>query len=388
MAITTFVPTTSNSNQPQRRTRQPTAVGWTRDPRRFTWAALFLPASQFVHFHFHADQCESNIAMAEEKEFDLFAYIFKREGEENRSRTEPQEEDSPLDNVTMDSDEDDASNSMAAATEQGSQPDQLQEAEINKCESNVVMAEEKEFDLFAYISNREGETDQPSTKRQEEHLPITDFTADSDEDATSNSTAALIQPNQPQSSSRLPRKAQPSKLQEPVRISKPWTSWPSRILIENFSIERDWPPVAKEVLALYTRPQNKKKQKVHLCSHFALGKCNYFSTSTSAMKMHMTRRHSKTLPMIKIIGYPGQSEKTSHTYQHMTWAELKRERSEVADEILKYYYENNYRGKVHLCGSCNFYSYNGTVVLTHVASHHPPTTRVYKISEYPPLPLD
>ena len=57
------------------------------------------------------------------------------------------------------------------------------------------MAERKEFDLFAYIFNREGEIDQPST--QEEHLPRVEATVDRGEDDANNPTPAVIQPEEP-----------------------------------------------------------------------------------------------------------------------------------------------------------------------------------------------
>ena len=99
----------------------------------------------------------------------------------------------------------------------------------------------------------------------------------------------------------------------------------------------------------------------------------------------MARMHSRTLPMIKIVGRPGEREKTYHTYEQMTYAELKSERSNMADQVLEHYYDHNYRGKVHLCGSCDYFSYCGRAVRVHIASHHPPTTHVYKIIEYPPV---
>ena len=368
------------------------------------------------------------------------------------------------------------------------------------------MAEKEEFDLFAYIFNREGEADQPSTERQEEQLPIMDFTVDSDEDAASNSTAPVIQPHQSQSSSRLPRRAQPSKLQEPATDSEDssddedssdtedspgdetflssrrqlgktgarsrkrtgrgvsfeimkfnqlelkdkdgaqrvvdlyrddrgtrsvhvcshfisgkcrYTSKRSRELFRHMKshhpkekhpgykiteypgfedrkvyefvtkpysqLKQTDPRLAEEVLGLNKRPQNKKKQKVHLCGHFVRGKCQYLSISTSHVKCHMANKHSRTLPMIKIVGYPGERERTRHSYDQMTYAELKSKRSKVADEVLKYYYDHNCPGKVHLCGSCDYFSYSGQAVRGHIARHHPPTTSIYKIIQYPRL---
>ena len=411
-------------------------------------------------------------------------------------------------NLTEKSDEDDASNSTAAVLKQEdrprrAQPDRLQEPKIDQCSNS---AEKKEFDLFAYIFNRDGEEDQP----EEEDSPLVDVTVDSDEDGASNSTAAVIQPQQPQSS-RLPRRTQPSKLQEPATDSEKEEDdgdgddessdeeassssrtrpvqtetngrgsksnfYPLEIMkfnqleekdkegaqrvfdlyrderkkscvlvcslfisgkcrfmskrlrdlcrhmkrrhqnekhagykiiqypgfkdrkisdfvTKSFSeLKRTGPQLAEKVLALYKRPQNKSKQKVHLCGHFVRGKCQYFSMSSTNVKSHMARKHSRTLPIIKIVGYPGGRERTRHKYEQMTYAELKSKRSKVqskvADEVLKYYYHHNCRGKVHLCGSCDYFSYSGKAVRDHIASHHPPTTRIYKIIKYPRLELD
>ena len=63
----------------------------------------------------------------------------------------------------------------------------------------------------------------------------------------------------------------------------------------------------------------------------------------------MVRAHSRILLMVEIVGYPGERKKTYHKYQQMTYADLKSKRSNVADEVLKYYYHHNCPGKVHLC---------------------------------------
>ena len=52
--------------------------------------------------------------MAERREFDFFNYIFSRDGEEDEPTTEPLDEDAPFVDLTVDSDEDGASNSAAA----------------------------------------------------------------------------------------------------------------------------------------------------------------------------------------------------------------------------------------------------------------------------------
>ena len=51
--------------------------------------------------------------MAERREIDLFAFIFNSDGEEDELPTEPLDEDAPLVDLTVDSDEDGASNSAA-----------------------------------------------------------------------------------------------------------------------------------------------------------------------------------------------------------------------------------------------------------------------------------
>ena len=161
--------------------------------------------------------------MAEREEFDLFAYIFNREGEADQSTTETKEEQLPLMNPTVNSDEDDASNSRAAVIKQGDRPRRaqakLQEPKIDQC-NNITTAKGKEFDLFAYIFNRDGEEDQPRTEQEEEDSPLVDLTVDSDEDDASNSTAAVIQQDQPQRTSRQPRRTQIGQLPEPATDSE------------------------------------------------------------------------------------------------------------------------------------------------------------------------
>ena len=89
--------------------------------------------------------------------------------------------------------------------------------------------------------------------------------------------------------------------------------------------------------------------------------------------------------MIKVVGYPGERKKTYHKYKQMTYADLKSKRSKVADEVLTYYYGLNCRQKVNLYGSCDYFSNNGNNVREHIASHHPPTTSIHKIIQYPRL---
>ena len=430
--------------------------------------------------------------MAERTEFDLFAYIFNREGETEEASTEPQEKQLHIMDFTVDNDEDGASNSTAAVLKgdrpRRAQPDRLQEPKIDQC-NYITTAKRGEFDLFAYIFNRDGEEDQTPTEPEEEDVPLMNLTVDSD--GASNSSGVVIQQDHPQSSSRQPRRTQSGQLLEPatdseeeqdedehssydearnrgrhsnvyslgimkfsqleekykegaqrvldlyrdekqqalVRICSHFMSGKCRYM-SKFSrdlsrhikcrhpnekhpgykitqypgfrdlkandfvtktyseLKKTDPQLAEEVLTVYKRPQNKSKQKVHLCGHFVRGKCQYLSTNTGNVKTHMASRHSRTLPMIKIVGYPGERAKFSYEYEKMTYAELKRKRSNVADEVLKCYYDHNCRHKVHLCGSCDYFSKDAGQVRDHVARRHPPTTRVYKIIEYPRLKLD
>ena len=89
---------------------------------------------------------------------------------------------------------------------------------MDHCNNNTT-AKRREFDLFAFIFNSDGEEDEPTAEPQDEDAPLVDLTVDSDEDGAGNS-AVVIQQNQSQNSSRLPRRAQPSKLQEPAEDSE------------------------------------------------------------------------------------------------------------------------------------------------------------------------
>ena len=380
---------------------------------------------------------------------------------------------------------------------------------------HLTMADGSELDFFdIFVFDRDEEAGGQQSELQEEHVPLIDLTVDSDDDGPSNSTPPVVQQDQPQSSSRQPRGAQPGQGQEPATDSEDGddeesskdkessededssddeassssnrrpvktgarnrgsrgNSYPLEIITFSQLEQKDKdgaqrvldlyrdermngsvlicsrfmsgkcrymstnstnvlrhmksrhpkekhpvyqitqypgfkdcktndfvtqsypelkktdPKLADEVLALYKRPQNKSKQKVHLCGHFVRGKCQYLSTNTSDVKSHMSSKHSRTLPMIKIVGYPGERKRTYHEYEQMTHAELKSKRSKVADQVLKYYYHYNCQRKVHLCGSCDFFSNATNAVRHHVARRHPPTTRVYKIIDYPSLALD
>ena len=61
---------------------------------------------------------------------------------------------------------------------------------------------------------------EPSTEPQEEQLHIMDVTVDSDEDGAINSSGVVIQQDQPQSSSRKPRRTQIGQLPEPATDSE------------------------------------------------------------------------------------------------------------------------------------------------------------------------
>ena len=148
-------------------------------------------------------------------------------------------------------------------------------------------------------------------------------------------------------------------------------------------LKKTQPPFAERVLALYKRPQNRNKAKVHLCGYFVQGKCEYISTNTVSVQQHMINKHSRVLPMVKVVGYPGTRERIRYEYEQMTSAQLKKERGTVAKDVLKCYYDHNCQNKIYLCGSCDYFSHLPVSVRYHVARHHSPETPIYKIIQYP-----
>ena len=390
-------------------------------------------SSQSGHFTFHVDQC-SNITMAERREIDLFAFIFNSDGEEDEPTAERQDGYAPLVDLTVDSDEDGASNSAAVIQQKQPQSSrQPRRAQTGQRQEPATDSEDEDDDddgddddesyddvdssyeeassssrtppvqteansrgrksnvyslesiMFSQLEEKDREgaqrvLDHYRDERQQGSVHICSRFMGGKCRFMSKSSHHL--------SSHMKRR-HPNEKHPGYKI----TQYPgfrdgkaNDFVTKPFSqLKQTDPQMAGDVLAVFKRPQNKLKQNVHLCGHFVRGKCQYLSTNTSHVKSHMARNHSRTLPMIKIVGYPGERKRTYHEYEQMTHAELKSKRSKVADQVLKYYYENKFRGKVHLCGSCDYFSYNSCHVLKHVARNHPPTTRVYKIIDYPRL---
>ena len=360
---------------------------------------------------------------------DFFAYIFNRDGEED----EPQEEDAHLVDLSVDSDEDGSGNSTAAVIEREdqpqrrlprrAQPSRLPEAatdwEDEEDEDEDSSDDEDSFDDGVASSSRRSAVKTGARSRGRKgnvySLEIITFSQleRKDKDAAqrvldyykderqqcSVHVCSLFISGKCRYMSKVAR-----EVSKHIKCHHPNAKHPGYKITQypgfkdcktNDFVTKSYPELKKtdpkladEVLALYTRPQNKKKQKVHLCGYFVRGKCQYFSTNTGCVKSHMARNHSRTLPIIKIVGYPGTRGKTFYQYDQMTYAELKSKKSDVADEVLKYYYDRNCRQKVHLCGACDYFSYNGKAVLGHIASFHSSTTACYKIIEYPRLELD
>ena len=367
--------------------------------------------------------------MAERREIDLFAFIFNSDGEEDEPTAEPQDEDAPLVDLTVDSDEDGASNSAAVIQQnqpqssrqpRRAQPSKLQEpATDSEDEEEEKDDDDDESDQEASSSSRRRgvktgarsrgrnsnvfsleimKFSQLEEKDKEGAQRVLDLYRDERRRAFVHicshfmSGKCRYMSKDTRDLSRHMKYHHPNEKHPGYKITQ-YPGFKDRkisdfVTMPYSQFKQTDPQLAKEVLALYQRPQNKKKQKVHLCGHFHRGKCQYFSTNSGNVKGHMARKHSRTLPMIKIVGYSGERAKISYEYEEMTYAELKSKKSILADQVLKYYYHYNCQRKVHLCGSCDYFSYNGHNVHDHVASHHSPTTRVYKIIEYPSLELD
>lgn len=130
--------------------------------------------------------------------------------------------------------------------------------------------------------------------------------------------------------------------------------------------EKTHPQLAKEVLHLYNRPQNKNKSKVYICGYFLQAKCNHLSISTSNLRSHVVTltyfwwsKWSTTLEP--------ERELLTNTNTWLTHAKLKKERGNVAQDILKCYYDHEWHSKIHLCGYCDYFSRFSANVRSHVA---------------------
>ena len=367
--------------------------------------------------------------MADGRELDFFdIFVFDRDEEAGGQQTEPQEElppepqeeQIPLIDLTADSDDDGPSNSTPAVVQQDQQPRrrQARRAQPSQLQEPATDEDDSSYDETSSSSKRRPVKMGARSRGRNSNvysLEIITFNhlEQKDKDAAQR-VLDLYKDERQQGSVHVCSRFMSSKCRymskDAREVSKHMkchhpnekhpgykiTQYPGfkdrkicDFVTKTYSqLKLTDPQLAEEVLALYTRPQNKKKLKVHLCGHYVRGKCQYFSISTARVESHMARHHARVLPMIKIVGYPGERERTFYKYEQMTYAELKSKKSDVADEVLKYYYDHNCQRKVRLCGSCDYFSYCGKAVRYHVASHHPPTTRVYKIIDYPRLELD
>ena len=345
---------------------------------------------------FHLDQ-GSNFTMAERGEFDLFSFIFNREGEEDEPTTEPHEEDSPLVDLTVDSDEDGASNSTLAVFQPQSsrQPRRVQPSKLQESATDSKYEGEEERDGDDDESSDEEETssskrravktrtisrwrksnvhslemmkfNQLEEKDKEGAQCVLDFYRDGRKKCCVRVCSRFMSgkcrymSKDTRDLSRHMKYHHPNEKHPGYKITQ-YPGFKDRKISDFVTkpyaeLKRTDPRLAEEVLAVFKLPQNKKKQKVHLCGYFDRGKCNYFSIRTGKVKGHMVRKHSRTLPMVKIVGFLEERERTRRSCDQMTYADLKSKRSKVADQVLKYYYENKFRGNVHLCGSCDYFS--------------------------------
>ena len=342
--------------------------------------------------------------MAEKRKLDFFdIFVFDRDEEEEGLTTEPQEEHVPLIDLTVDSDEDDASNSAViqrkqpqrqepATDEDDSTEDEASSSSRRRAVKTGARSRGRKSKIYSLETITFSQLEQKEKKgaqrvldfyrddRREGFVHICSrFMSGKCDYMTKNSTSLSnhmksSHPNAKHPGYKITEYPGFKDFKANDFVTKPYSE-----------LKKTDPQLAEEILALYKRPQNKNRKKVHLCGHFVRGKCQYFSIRTGRVKGHMARKHSRTFPMIKIVGCPGERVRTYHEYEQMTYAELKSKRSKVADEVLTYYYGQNRRQKVHLCGSCDYFSKDGYHVREHIGNHHPPTTRVYKIIEYPRL---
>ena len=241
----------------------------------------------------------------------------------------------------------------------------------------ITMAERKEFDLFAYIFNREGETEEPST--EDKHVPLVESTLDSGEDDAGNPTPAVIQPQR-----RQPRKTQPGHLQEPATDSEDssedeassssrgravktgarsrrrkenveTSSFPRRRPVKmgarsrgrnsnvysfesiTFSqLEQNDREGAQRVLDLYR--DERQHGYVHICSRFMSGKCRFMSKSSTDVFRHMKFHHmNEKHPGYKITECPGFKDRKISEFVTKPYAELKQTDPQLAEEALALY---------------------------------------------------
>ena len=239
--------------------------------------------------------------------------------------------------------------------------------------STITMAEIKKlhgFDVFAF--DMDGEADAMLAEPQEEDVPLVNSILDTDEAGASNSMDAVVQQEQPQSSSRQPRGVQPGQGQEPATDSedeedddddeessededssddeassssnrRPVKTGARRkgnvhsletITFSQFE-EKD-KDGAQRVLDFYR--DDRRQALVHICSLFMGGKCTYMCKDTRDLSRHMKSFHPKEKhPGYKITEYPGFEDRKVYDFVTKTYSELKKTDSKLADEALALY---------------------------------------------------
>ena len=293
-------------------------------------------------------------------EFDLFAFIFNSDGEEDEPTAEPQDEDAPLVDLTVDSDEDGASNSAAVIQQKqpqsSRQPRRAQTGQWQEpaTDSENEKEEKDDGDGDGDESSDEEASSSSRTRRVKTKansggskpnfypLEIMKFNQLEEKDKEGAqlvldyyrndrkqacvlvcslfiSGKCRFMSKRPRDLSRHMKRRHQNEKHPGYKI----TLYPgfkdrkiSDFVTKPYSqLKQTDPQLAEEVLALYKRPRNKDRKKVHLCGHFFRGKCEYFSTDPGTVKTHMARKHSRSLPMIKIVGYPGERVKKCHEYE-------------------------------------------------------------------------
>ena len=252
------------------------------------------------------------------------------------------------------------------------------------------MAEKRKLDFFdIFVFDRDEEEEGLTTEPQEEHVPLIDLTVDSDEDDASNSTPAVIQQEQPQRTRRLPRRTQPSQLQEPgtgeassssrraVKTGARSRGRKSNVysleIITFSQLEQKDKDAAQRVLDLYK--DDRRGGSVHVCSRFMSGECRYMTKFSHHLSRHMKSRHpNEKHPGYKITQYPGFEDRKVYEFVTKPFSELKQTDPQLAEK--------------HLCGhfvrgKCQYFSTNTVNVKGHMARKHSRTLPMIKIVGYP-----
>ena len=132
---------------------------------------------------------------------------------------------------------------------------------------------------------------------------------------------------------------------------------------------------------------------VHLCGLYLQGKCQYISFRGINVRSHIARRHQneESVQVVKVVSYPGCKIKTPVQYSLMTYEELKEKKPELAERVLKTYYEEKRRKcKIRVCSlylndKCKYITGETSHIRQHMQSRHPcqSSQTIYKIVQYP-----